>query len=234
MPKFWKKQKCLDFRPKLPLLNFFGLEFLKNYHDIWNQHPQICLIVKFCRKPKIVKFWNKNAFFGNFWTRILKNYCRIWNCHPQICQNAGFCKKPKLPKLGTKNTLFVYFCPRIFKNYSHIWNNHPQICRIVKFWKKQKYLNLGIQMLYWVFLTKNALFGYFRSRIFKRTNFLFQISTLKFVKLQNFAKRKNLRFVTKIALFRYFWARNLNNCCNIEISTLKLSNCKVLQKNKIA
>ena len=40
-------------------------------------------------------------------------------------------------------------------------------------------------MPYWVFLIKNALFGYFGARIFKKT-----INTLQFVYLQNFAKKQ--------------------------------------------
>ena len=38
----------------------------------------------------------------------------------------------------------------------------------------------GTAMPYWVFLTKNALFGYFRARIKKTYVFVFEISTLKF------------------------------------------------------
>ena len=56
-------------------------------------------------------------------------------------------------------------------------------------------------MPYWVYLTKNALFGYFGAKIKKKTIVTFKVDTLKFVKLQNFAKKTNKsKFVTKNAL----------------------------------
>ena len=54
-------------------------------------------------------------------------------------------------------------------------------------------------MPYWVFLTNNALFGYFRARIIKETVVTFEISTLKFVYLQNFMKKQKCKFGTKNA-----------------------------------
>ena len=48
--------------------------------------------------------------------------------------------------------------------------------------EKQKCLNLGPKCLIWVFLTKNALFGYFWDRSFKKLILIFEISTLKFAK----------------------------------------------------
>ena len=38
---------------------------------------------------------------------------------------------------------------------------------------------------------KNVLFGYFRAKSLKKTIVIFEISTLKFVYLQNFTKNKN-------------------------------------------
>ena len=35
------------FSPRMPYLGIFGQEFKKNYCQIWNQHPQICLFAKF-------------------------------------------------------------------------------------------------------------------------------------------------------------------------------------------
>ena len=46
-------------------------------------------------------------------------------------------------------------------------------------------------MRYWVFLTKNTLFGYFWARILENF-FIFEISTLNFAKLLNFAKKQKL------------------------------------------
>ena len=44
---------------------------------------------------------------------------------------------------------------------------------------------------------------------FENTIVIFEISTLKFVQLQNFAKKRTPKFGTKNVLFGYFWARIL-------------------------
>ena len=97
----------------------------------------------------------------------------------------------KTPKFGIKNALFGYFWARISKNYCHIWNQLPRICLIAKFLRKAKMPKCGI---------KNALFGYFWPKIsylgilgrnFEKTIVIFEISTLKFVYLENFTKKQN-------------------------------------------
>ena len=70
------------------------------------------------------------------------------------------------------------------------------------------------------FETKNALFGHFWTSILKNL-FIFEISTLKFVYLQNFARKTKMpKFGTKIyalfikmpyLMFGYFSARILKN-----------------------
>ena len=51
----------------------------------------------------------------------------------------------------------------------------------------------------------------------EETNVIFEISTLEFVSLQNLAKKttKMPKFVTKNALFGYFWDKISKNYCNI-------------------
>ena len=101
-------------------------------------------------------------------------------------------------KFGTKNALFRYFWCKTLKNYCHLWNEHPQICLIASFRQERKMSKFGI---------KNALFGIFdqecliwvlQAKIFKKSIVMFEISTLKFVYLQNFAKKtKAPKFVLK-------------------------------------
>ena len=70
------------------------------------------------------------------------------------------------------------------------------------FTKKQKCLNLGPKM------PDLCIFGL----EFKSNIVIFETSTLEFVKLQNFAeKTKTPKFMSKNALFGYFWARILKN-----------------------
>ena len=127
MPKFGTKNAIFGyFWPRMPYLTIFGQDFYKNYCQIWNQHPWICLIAKYREIMKMPKFGTKSALFGYFWARILKNYCHIWDQHPQICQKwvfnsyskfqclrisviAKFCEETKMPKFGTKNALLGIF-----------------------------------------------------------------------------------------------------------------------------
>ena len=55
------------------------------------------------------------------------------------------------------------------------------------------------------FVTKNALFGYFWARLLK-SHVVFEINTLKSVKLLNFVKKKKIKkakYGKKSALFGY-------------------------------
>ena len=56
-------------------------------------------------------------------------------------------------------------------------------------------------MPYWGFLRKNVFFGYFSPRIIKNTIAIFEITTLNFIYLQSFVKKKKgLNFVPKLPL----------------------------------
>ena len=137
-----------------------------------------------------------NAWFGCFWTAIWKQYCHIWNQLPQICLTAKFGGKTKLPKFGNKNAWFGYFWTKmsylgifgtnVWKYYCHIWNQHCQICLVAKLPKKQKYLDLRPE------IPGLDIFGL----EFGNNLAIFEISTLKFLILQNFRKKQkslNLR-----------------------------------------
>ena len=150
------------FDQKCHIWLFLGKNFKKNYYDIWNHYPWICLIAKYCEIMKIPKFGTKSALFWYFSARVLKHYCHIWNQHLRSSVIAKFCEETKMPNFGTKNTLLGYFWPKMFylnifgqefqKSFRHFWNQHPQICLIAKFCEKPKITKFG---------TKNALFGYF-------------------------------------------------------------------------
>ena len=95
-----------------------------------------------------------------------------------------------MPKSGPKSTLFGCFWARILKNYCHIGHQHLQISVIAKLYKETKMLKFG---------TKNALLGIFDEKCliwvflgknFKKNIVIFEISTLKFVYLQNFTKKQ--------------------------------------------
>ena len=140
---------------------------------------------------------------------------------------AKFCKKTKIPKFRTKNALFGYFWAKILKHYCHIWNQHPQICQIAKFREKTKMPKFGI---------KNALFGYFWARILENYCVIYEISTLNFVKLQNFAKKqKCLNLGRNKTYFSIFLPRTRKCYCRIWNQHPQICQMiKFLKKNKNA
>ena len=47
-----KNKKILNLGPKIPYLGIFGLQFNKNYYQIFNQHTRNCETIKFHPKRK--------------------------------------------------------------------------------------------------------------------------------------------------------------------------------------
>ena len=90
------------------------------------------------------------------------------------------------------------------------------------FVRKQKCLNVGPKMPYWVFLTKNALFGYFWARVLNETIVIFEFCTLKFVYLENFTKKQNcLNLGPKMPDLGIFGLEFENNIAIFEINTVE-------------
>ena len=52
MQSFIQKQKNFKPGPKKPYLGIFGLQFNKDYYQIFNQHPRICETINFHPKRK--------------------------------------------------------------------------------------------------------------------------------------------------------------------------------------
>ena len=72
------------------------------------------------------------------------------------------------------------------------------------------------------FGTKNALFGYFWARIKKKTIVIFEIRTLEFFNLQNFAKKqKCLNLGPKMPYLGIFGLEFQKTIVIFEISTLE-------------
>ena len=109
-----------------------------------------------------------------------------------------------MPKSGIKNALFGFFGATNVKEYCCIWNQYPQICLFAKFCEETKMLTFRPKMLY---------FGIFKLELSK-TIVIFKISILKFIYLQNFAKKIMPKFGTKSALLGYSWARIIKNYCH--------------------
>ena len=112
-----------------------------------------------------------------------------------------------MPNFGTKSALFCYFWARILKNYCHIWNQHLRISLIAKFCEETKMFKIGTKSaLFWVFLGKN----------FKKTIVIFEMTTLKFVYLQNFTeKQKCQNLGPKVSDFGIFSAGVWKQYCHI-------------------
>ena len=136
-----------------------------------------------------------------------------------------------MPKFGTQNAWFEYLWAGIWKQHCHIWNQHPWIYVIAKFDGKKMPK----------FVTKNALHGYFWPKIpylgifdqkcliwvfsgnnFKNTIVIFEISTLKFVFLQNLTeKQKCLNLGPKMPDLGILGMKFWKTIVIFEISTLK-------------
>ena len=149
MQNFTKKQKCLLFRQKIPLL-YFWARILKNYCNIWNHQVQMCLNAKFCKNTAMPKLCIENALFGYLWGRIRKPLSYFKSASSNL---SNWKSDAKLLNLGSKNLLLRFFWPKILKKYCHLWNHQPQMCLIRKFHKKKRNM--------FSFGTKNALFVYF-------------------------------------------------------------------------
>ena len=65
-----KNQEILDLGPKISYLGIFGLQFVKNYYQIFNQHPRICEKIKFHPKQKKILLGPKMLYL-RLWTGIL-------------------------------------------------------------------------------------------------------------------------------------------------------------------
>ena len=131
-------------------------------------------------------------YLGIFGLEFKKNYCHIWNQHLGISVIAKLCEETKMPKFGTKNAIKLL-------SYLKSAPSNVSICKISQ--KKQRCLNLGPKMPYlgifdqkcliWVFLTKNALFGYFWDIIFKILLSYLKSAPSNFSNCKNLWKKKN-------------------------------------------
>ena len=76
-----KKEKSLNWGPKVPDLGILVLEFessivifeIGTFEFFRNRHPRICLIAKFSEKTKMPKFGTKMLYLGIFGQEFLKN-----------------------------------------------------------------------------------------------------------------------------------------------------------------
>ena len=73
----------------------------------------------------------------------------------------------------------------------------------------------GTKMLYWVFLIKNTLFGYFTARIFKKTIVIFKNQHPQICIFAKFCEKTKMPKFRTNALFGQFWAGILKNYCHI-------------------
>ena len=149
-----------------------------------------CLLIKIQNEPfsyrdvKSFRFWTKNVAFGYFKhilmlrfakvvfiyhintvefikVQMLKSYCHIWNQHPRICLNANFHFK-----FGTKVAVFGYF--RAILKSLLLKSELPDLSKC------------KVSSKNWIFRLKSFL----------KAIIIFEMSTLKFTKLQSFVQNK--------------------------------------------
>ena len=137
-------------------------------------------------------------YLGIFGLEFENKYYLIWNQQPEICLIEKLLKKKmKIPKFSTKIVFFGYFWARFFKKFYLVWNQHTEICQLDKYQEKTIMSKV---------VSKNALFGLFLRHYFQKKNVIIEISTLKFVNLVNFTKKKwCLRFWLKMRYLGFSW-----------------------------
>ena len=59
-----KKKKKLNLGPKIPYLGTFGLQFNKNYYQIFNQHTRICKTIEVSSETKKINLGSKMVYLG--------------------------------------------------------------------------------------------------------------------------------------------------------------------------
>ena len=116
---------------------------------------------------------------------------------------------PKMPNLGILGL--------VFENNIFIFEiNNLEFVLLQNFAKKQKCLNLGPKMPYLSIFDQKCLIWVFLGKNFKRAIVIFEISNPWIFLIAECCEiMKMPKFETKRALFGYFWARTLNNCCHI-------------------
>ena len=178
--------------PKIFYLGIFGLQFIKDYYQTFNQHLQICEAKIFHSRRKHSKLnLGTNKLYLGLWYGMLKNYCDISNQRSPIRLTAKFHTKIRILKFGTKNVLFGWF-------EQQFWNIIVIFAISALKFASLKTLVQKIEIL--KFETKNARFPYFRTGIWNYCHILNQRPRICLI-IKFGAKIKIFEFGTKNALF---------------------------------
>ena len=113
-----KNKKTLNLGPKIPYLGIFGLQFNKNYYQIFNQYSRICETIKFHPKQQKNNLGPKMLYWV-FGLECSKTIVIFVINALQFVQLQSFVQKleflnlgPKMPKLGVfglklENTIVI-------------------------------------------------------------------------------------------------------------------------------
>ena len=202
----FKNKNIWNLGPKIPYLVIFGLQFNKNYYQIFYQPTH--------SKQKS-KLGTKNALYLGLWLECWKtilskidkklNNCHISNqCHPN-CLITKFRVKIwilnlelKIPYLGVLGSNFEK--PLSYLKFA------PSILLIAKLVPKINILKFG---------TKNARFSYFGAGISKYYCHIWNQRPRIYLVAKFGAKIKILKSGSKNVWFGYFWTGSWKLYCHI-------------------
>ena len=239
-------QKCLHwvFLTQNALFVYFWTTILKELlSNLKSVTLKFVYLQTFKKKQKCLNLGPKMLDLGVFdqkcliWVFLGQNFKRtivIFEIsNPCLCLIAEYCEIVKMPKFATKSALFGCFWARILKTCCHIWNQHPRICVIAKFCKELKLPKFGTKNAYLGIVDRKRLILVFLGKNFKKTISKLKTSTLKFVCLQNFMRKKKcLNLGTKMLIW-VFWAWNLKTILSyLKSAPSYLSTCKFSRKEK--
>ena len=147
---------------------------------------------------------------------------------PSNLSNCKIWRKQKCLNLGNKNALFGSFWARILKK-TIVMFEISTFEVVQNFVTKQNCQKLGLKMPYLGIFDQKDLIWVYLGKSFKKTIFIFETSTLKFVYLQNFTKKQKclnlgpkvlylgifgLEFKKKLLSYLKPTPSNLSNCNN--------------------
>ena len=191
--------------PKIPYLGIFGLQFNKNYYQVFNQRTRIRKTIKFHPKRKKINLGPKMLYLG-LWLECWKTIVIFLINGLQIVQLQSFVQKLEFLNLEPKNALFKCFGQRFWKIIVILEISTLDFVLLQSFVQKIKILK---------FETKNVRFLYFGTWIWKYCCHIWNQRPQICLAAKFGGKIKILKFGAKNAWFGYFWTGSWKLYCHI-------------------
>ena len=142
------QETILKFRTINFWFEYFWVGIWKWNCHIWNQHPQICLILEFNLQIKFLKFGTKMPYLSSFGLEFERSYVIFEISTLEFVWLKNFKKKAKCINLRLKMPYLGHFWLQFEKNIVIFEIATLEFVYLQNFNKKQKCLNLDPKMSY--------------------------------------------------------------------------------------